>query len=89
MGEPNKEAFIAAWPRCFLIFMGIIEVLATIILILTEIGNVGANFWTTNVFAGGWGGIVMLAHFIAIFVAGAIRFCFSPLIVRRTCFLRH
>jgi len=68
MAEPNKEAFLAAWPKCFLIFMGIIEVLATIILILTELGNVAANFWTTNVFAGGWCGILMLAHFIAIFV---------------------
>jgi len=54
--------------------MGVVEVLACIVLIATELGNVGANFWTTNVFAGGWCGIIMIAHFISLFVTG----CCSP-----------
>jgi len=74
MATPDKEAFNRVWPKCFVIFLGIIEVLAVIVLILTELGNVGSNFWITNVFAGGWCGLVMLVHFFALFVAG----CCSP-----------
>jgi hypothetical protein len=74
MPSPDKEAFNRVWPKCFIIFLGIIEVLATIVLIITELGNVGANFWTTNVFAGGWCGLIMLVHFIALFVTA----CCSP-----------
>jgi len=66
--------FRQSWPRCFVAFMGVIELLATAILFATELGNVAANFWTTNVFAGGWCGLVMLVHFMALFVAG----CCSP-----------
>jgi hypothetical protein len=50
--------------------MGIIELLAVIILFLSELANVAANFWTTNVFGGGWCGIVVLIHVIAIFIVG-------------------
>ena len=50
--------------------MGIVEVLAVLVLIFTELGNVAANFWTTNVFAGGWCGLIMFIHFIALFVVG-------------------
>jgi len=69
MPTPDKAAFLQVWPKCFVIFMGIIEMLATIVLLLTELGNVGTNFWTTNVFAGGWCGLIMFIHFIALFVA--------------------
>lgn len=74
MPSPDKGAFLQVWPRCFVIFLGVVEVLAVIVLILTELGNIGANFWTTNVFAGFWCALLMLAHFIALFVAG----CCSP-----------
>ncbi|CAF1324581.1 unnamed protein product [Rotaria sordida] len=74
MPAPNAESFKRAWPRCFVIFLGIVEVIATIVLILTELGNVAANFWTTNVFAGGWCGLIMIVHFFGLFVAG----CCAP-----------
>ncbi|CAF2676214.1 unnamed protein product [Rotaria sp. Silwood2] len=74
MPSPNPENFKKAWPRCFIIFLGIVEVVAAIVLILTELGNVGANFWTTNVFAGGWCGLIMIVHFFGLFVAG----CCAP-----------
>ncbi len=70
MPSPDKGAFLQVWPKCFLIFLGVIEVLATAVIIATELGNVAANFWLTNVFAGGWCGLVMIVHFLAIFVAG-------------------
>jgi hypothetical protein len=50
--------------------MGVIELLAVVILFFTELGNVASSFWTTNVFAGGWCGLIMLIHFIALFVVG-------------------
>ena len=70
MGEINKDVFIQAWPKCFVIFMGIIELLAALILLITELGNVAANFWTTNVFAGGWAGLILLICAISLFVTG-------------------
>ncbi|CAF3119835.1 unnamed protein product [Rotaria socialis] len=74
MVSPDKEAFVKVWPRCFLVFLGVVEVIAAIVLIVTEFGNVASNFWTTNVFAGGWCGIIMIAHFFGLFVAA----CCSP-----------
>jgi len=74
MTTPNKDAFLRVWPRCFIIFLGIVEFLAVIVLIITELGNVGSNFWTTNVFAGGWCGLIMLVQFFALFVAS----CCAP-----------
>ncbi|CAF3482347.1 unnamed protein product [Rotaria sp. Silwood1] len=50
--------------------MAIIELIAVLVLFITEFGNVGVNFWTTNVFAGGWCGLIMLIHVILLFVAG-------------------
>jgi hypothetical protein len=70
MPEPNKEAFLRVWPRCFVIFLGVIEMLAAVVLIITELGNVAAQFWTTNVFAGGWCGLIMIINFIGLYVAG-------------------
>jgi hypothetical protein len=70
MQNQNKVAFLQVWPKWFVIILAIIEVLAVIVLIITELGNVASNFWITNVFAGGWCGLVMLVHFIALFVAG-------------------
>jgi len=70
----NKGAFLQVWPKCFIIFMAIIVLLSALILIFTEICNVGANFWTTNVFAGGWCGLVMLVFAIALSVTS----CCSP-----------
>jgi len=70
MPSPDKNSFLQVWPKCFVVFVGIIEVLCVIVFILTELGNVAANFWTTNVFAGGWCGLVMLIHFFALFAAG-------------------
>lgn len=72
MTTPDKESFKQVWPRCFVIFLGIIELLCVIVLILTELGNVFSSFWLTNVFAGGWCGLVMLVHFFSLFVAGKI-----------------
>jgi len=74
MSSPDKQAFNQSWPKCFLIFLAIIELLAALVLIATELGNVAANFWTTNVFAGGWCGLVMLIHFLAVSVSA----CCSP-----------
>ncbi|CAF1241720.1 unnamed protein product [Rotaria sp. Silwood1] len=74
MPSINPESFKKSWPRCFVIFLGIVEVVAAIVLIITELGNVGANFWTTNVFAGGWCGLIMIIHFFGLFVAG----CCAP-----------
>jgi sorbitol-specific phosphotransferase system component IIBC len=70
MGDPPKKAFLQFWPKCFIPFMAVIELLAALILLLTELGNVAANFWTTNVFAGGWCGLVILIHSIAVFASG-------------------
>lgn len=72
MASPDKESFVKVWPRCFVIFLGIIQLICVIVLIITELGNIAANFWITNVFAGGWCGIIMIAHCIALFVAGKI-----------------
>lgn len=74
MAAPDKASFNQVWPKCFIIFLGIVELLAVIVLVLTELGNIASNFWVTNVFAGGWCGLVMLVHFFALFVAG----CCSP-----------
>lgn len=70
MGTPNKEIFLQLWPKCFIIFMGVIGLISVIILILTELGNVAANFWTTNVFAGGWAGLILLIFVILVFING-------------------
>ena len=64
------DRFIEIWPKCFLIFVGVIEVIAVVLLMLTELGNVAANFWTVNVFAGGWCGVILLIHAITVFAAG-------------------
>ncbi len=70
MAPPNKQVFLQIWPTCFITFMAIIELIAVIILFLTELGNVAANFWITNVFAGGWCGLVLLIHVLFLFAAG-------------------
>jgi hypothetical protein len=70
MSSPNEKVFLEMWPQCLIVFMGIIELLAVIVIFLTELGNVAANFWTTNVFAGGWCGLILLIHFFSLFVAG-------------------
>ena len=70
MSGKHRSVFVEIWPRGFLIFMGLIEILATVLLILTELANVAASFWLTNVFAGFWCALVMIVHFIALFVTG-------------------
>ncbi len=70
MAPLNKDAFLRFWPKCFITFLAIMELIAVIILFLTELGNVAANFWTTNVFAGGWCGLVLLIHLLFMFAAG-------------------
>jgi len=70
MPTPDKGAFIQVFPKCFVIFICVIELLSALVLIATELGNVASNFWTTNVFAGGWCGIIMLIHFLALACAG-------------------
>jgi len=74
MPDTNKGPFLQAFPKCFVIFIGVIEVLAVGVLIATELGNVAASFWYTNVFAGGWCGLLMLVQFFSLFVAG----CCAP-----------
>jgi len=66
----NEERFRKVWPGCLVKALASVEVVCALALIFTEVCTVGANFWTTNVFAGAWCGIIMLAHFIALFVAG-------------------
>ncbi|CAF0762511.1 unnamed protein product [Didymodactylos carnosus] len=70
----DEERFRQVWPRCLIIFMGLIEMCATVILVLTELGNIASSFWVTNVFAGFWCGLVMLIHFISLYTAG----CCAP-----------
>ena len=70
MPSPDKDAFRQVWPKCFIIFLAVIEFLAALVLIATELGSVASNFWLCNVFAGGWGGVIMLVHFIALCVVG-------------------
>jgi len=70
MFKPDKIEFLKLWPKCFIAFMGILELACVLMFFLTELCNVAANFWTTNVFAGAWCGLVMLVHSIALIVAG-------------------
>ena len=70
MLSPNKTTFLLIWPKCFLIFLGVIEFIAVVAFILTELCSVAANFWTTNVFVGAWCGLIVLIHAIALFVTG-------------------
>jgi hypothetical protein len=70
MVPPNKEVFLKLWPKRFIRFIAIIEIIAVVILVITELGNEAASFWTTNVFAGGWCGLVMLIHLIFMFMNG-------------------
>jgi hypothetical protein len=70
MSKPDPIEFRKIWPSCFIAFMGFLELACVIMLLLTEFCSVSANFWTTNVFAGGWCGLVMLVHSIALIVAG-------------------
>lgn len=72
MPAERPDPFTDSFPRCFVVFLGIVELLCVIVFILTELGNVAANFWTTNVFAGGWCGLIMLIHFFGLFVAGKV-----------------
>lgn len=68
--EPKDKAFEQIWPKCFIAFTAIVELLAAILLFLTELGNVAADFWKTNVFAGGWGGLILLIHAILLLITG-------------------
>ncbi len=70
MSFADEQAYLAVYPKCLIIFIGIIEFLCVLLLIATELGNVAANFWTANVFAGGWCGLIMFIHMFALFVAG-------------------
>ncbi len=70
MALPDNNAFLQVWPECFLMVLALIELLAVLLLFLTELCNVAASFWTTNVFAGGWCGLVMLIHLIFMFMNG-------------------
>jgi len=70
MALPDNDAFLRVWPTCLIMILTLIELLAIVILLLTELCNVAANFWTTNVFAGGWCGLVMFIHFIFLLVTG-------------------
>lgn len=66
----NEKAFEQLWPKCFVTFAAVVELLAAIILLLSELGNVAANFWIANVFAGGWGGLIILIHALFVMIAG-------------------
>jgi hypothetical protein len=72
MPSQENESFKQVWPRCFIVFLGIIEFLVVVVFVLTELGNIGTNFWVTNVFAGSWCGLIILVHLIALFVAGKL-----------------
>ena len=70
MRSVNKTIFRRLWPNHWVTFMAVLEIFLIIFLFLTELGNVGANFWVTNIFAGAWCGLVMIVHMISLFVAG-------------------
>ena len=70
MTQVAKEAFKKRWVRAFTITLGVVELVCVIIFILTELGNVASNFWTTNVFAGTWCGLVMFIHGVFLIVTG-------------------
>ena len=70
MSTLNEKLFVNAWPDCFILFLAFVEIIAVILLFLTELGNVAANFWRSNVFAGGWSGIVMLIQLLLLLAAG-------------------
>lgn len=74
MAKLNEKVFLHFWPKCFIAFMGVIGLIVVILLFITELGNIAANFWTANVFAGGWCGIVLLIHSILVLLSG----CCSP-----------
>jgi len=42
------------------------------LILATEICNILADFWYTNVFGGIWGFIVLFANWILIFITGRI-----------------
>lgn len=89
MGKLNEKVFLHFWPKCFIVFMGIIGIITVIILLLTELGNVAANFWLTNVFAGGWCGIILLIHAVLVLLSGKInRFRFSKFLETKFYFCR-
>jgi hypothetical protein len=70
MTSPNKDVFLELWPTCFINFMTVIELICVILLLFTEFCNIFINFWITNVFAGGWCGLIMLIHVILSFING-------------------
>ncbi|UJR07639.1 hypothetical protein I4U23_011927 [Adineta vaga] len=74
MAGPTSLNFRQVFPRWLPIVMGVIELICVAVLFITELGNVGSNFWVTNVFAGGWCGCVMIIHFLSLFVVG----CCAP-----------
>jgi len=70
MALPDTDAFLRVWPTCFIMILTLIELFSICILFLTELCNVAASFWITNVFAGGWCGLVLLIHFIFLLITG-------------------
>ncbi len=64
----GKVAFFQGWSRWVVIGLGIVQSMVTILIIATELGNIASNFWLTNVFAGGWCGVIMIVHIVALFV---------------------
>ncbi|CAF1475036.1 unnamed protein product [Adineta ricciae] len=74
MPNPTDFGFRQVFPRWLPIVIGVIEVVCVAVMFITELGNVGSNFWVTNVFAGGWCGCVLIIHFLSLFIVG----CCAP-----------
>ncbi|CAM4808483.1 unnamed protein product [Rotaria magnacalcarata] len=70
MARESDKKFLEIWPICFIRFLAVVELIAAIILLGTEFGNAAANFWLTNVFAGGWCGLIMFIHVLLLMCAG-------------------
>jgi hypothetical protein len=63
-------AFLQTWPKCLVGMQGMSQTVVAILLCVTELGNIGANFWRRNVFAGFWSSMLIVLQAFALFSAG-------------------
>jgi hypothetical protein len=52
--------------KCWQICIGVLLLLLSIVIALTEVGNVLVEFWHTNVFAGFWASLLVVQSAIAV-----------------------
>jgi hypothetical protein len=66
----KKKFSLPIWWKYFLIGQACVEIVAVLVYTLTELGNIGSNFWLTNVFAGSWSGLLFLFSIPVLFTHG-------------------